>query len=76
MVLKRKTNTQTAKGVYEHASGAYTSHNEANTSWILRASASAKEAAYVRQADDEDIVPPNGEWPCHSGRGQRYVKAA
>ena len=61
---------------YQHASGACIFYDAAKDGWIPTASADSKEVVYSRESDDDDIVPPNGEWHCHRGNGSCNVKAA
>ena len=71
-----KHGTCNDRDVYQHASGACIFYDDAKSSWVLTASADIQELAYIRQSDDDDIVPPNGEWRGHNGSGKCYVKAA
>ena len=60
---------------YQHASGACILFDAGKDGGILTASADGNEVVYSRESEDDDIVPPNGEWRCHSGRGSCNVKA-
>ena len=64
------------RDAYQNASAACIVYNGANKSWELRRSKDIGKAEYSRQPEDDDIVPPNGEWRYHSGSGKCDVKAA
>ena len=74
-VYRKQTRTCNDRDVYEHASGACIFYDDGKSSWILTVSAEIQAAAYIRQSDDDDIVPPNGEWQSLIGSGKCYVKA-
>ena len=61
--------------VYQHANGARIFYDDASDSWLLSSSADVKGIVYIRESDNDDIVPPNGEWRGHRGSGTCHVKA-
>ena len=74
-VYRKQIHTCNDRDVYEHASGARICYDDGTSSWILTVSTDIQAAAYMRQSDDDDIVPPNGEWQSLIGSGKCYVKA-
>ena len=60
---------------YQKANGARIFYDDAADAWWLTMSADVRGIAYVRESDNDDIVPPNGEWRCLSGSGTCHVKA-
>ena len=45
---------------YQHVGGARIFYDDAQRSWILTVLADTPEATYIRQSDDDDIIPPKG----------------
>ena len=64
------------RDAYEHPSGARICFNETKKSWVLMMGTGQQTAAYSREVDDEDVIPPGGEWQSCRGHANCVVKVA